>query len=91
MIFQLLLFALGLTSLTLGADWLVTGAARVAAQRGVSPLMVGLTIVAFGTSAPELVVSSAAALRGGRVRCLFCYCSASGMVDPPQKTQSHQG
>ncbi len=64
MIFQVLLFAVGLTSLTLGADWLVTGAARVAAQRGVSPLMVGLTIVAFGTSAPELVVSSAAALRG---------------------------
>lgn len=64
MIWQLLLFAVGLTSLTLGADWLVTGAARVAAQRGVSPLMVGLTIVAFGTSAPELVVSSAAALRG---------------------------
>ena len=64
MIVQLLLFAVGLTALTLGADWLVTGAARVAAQRGVSPLMVGLTIVAFGTSAPELVVSSAAALRG---------------------------
>ncbi len=64
MIQHLLLFAVGLTALTLGADWLVTGAARVAAQRGVSPLMVGLTIVAFGTSAPELVVSSAAALRG---------------------------
>jgi len=64
LILQLLLFAVGLTSLTLGADWLVTGAARVAAHRGVSPLMVGLTIVAFGTSAPELVVSSAASLRG---------------------------
>lgn len=61
---DLLLFAIGLIALTLGADWLVTGAARVASQRGVSPLMVGLTIVAFGTSAPELVVSSAAALRG---------------------------
>ena len=64
MILELLLFAVGLTALTLGADWLVTGAARVASQRGVSPLMVGLTIVAFGTSAPELVVSSAASLRG---------------------------
>lgn len=64
MIQNLFLFAVGLTALTLGADWLVTGAARVAAQRGVSPLIVGLTIVAFGTSAPELVVSSAAALRG---------------------------
>ncbi|MFO7588613.1 MAG: calcium/sodium antiporter [Gemmatimonadota bacterium] len=61
---QMILFAVGLTALTLGADWLVTGSARVASQRGVSPLMVGLTIVAFGTSAPELVVSAAAALRG---------------------------
>ncbi len=60
---EFLLFVVGLTALTLGADWLVTGASRVAAQRGVSPLLVGLTIVAFGTSAPELVVSSAAALR----------------------------
>lgn len=59
---QALLFLVGLTSLTLGADWLVTGASRVAEQRGVSPLLVGLTIVAFGTSAPELVVSTAAVL-----------------------------
>lgn len=64
MLWHLILFAVGLTALTLGADWLVTGAARVASQRGVSPLMVGLTIVAFGTSAPELVVSAAASLRG---------------------------
>lgn len=62
MIVQALLFLVGLTSLTLGADWLVTGASRVAEQRGVSPLLVGLTIVAFGTSAPELVVSTAAVL-----------------------------
>ncbi len=64
MIVQFLLFVVGLTALTLGADWLVTGASRVAAQRGVSPLLVGLTIVAFGTSAPELVVSTAATMRG---------------------------
>jgi cation:H+ antiporter len=60
---QFLLFAVGLVSVTLGADWLVTGASRVAAQRGVSPLILGLTIVAFGTSAPELVVSGAASFR----------------------------
>ena len=59
-----LLFLVGLTSLTLGADWLVTGASRVAEHRGLSPLLVGLTVVAFGTSAPELVVSTAAVLRG---------------------------
>ncbi len=59
-----LLFLVGLTSLTLGADWLVTGASRVAEHRGVSPLLVGLTVVAFGTSAPELVVSTTAVLGG---------------------------
>jgi len=61
---HVLLFVVGLTTLTLGADWLVTGASRVATRYGVSPLMVGLTIVAFGTSAPELVVSTAASLQG---------------------------
>ena len=59
-----LLFLVGLTALTLGADWLVTGASRVAEHRGVSPLLVGLTVVAFGTSAPELVVSTTAVLSG---------------------------
>jgi cation:H+ antiporter len=58
-----LLFAAGLVLLTLGADWLVRGSASLAKQLGVSPLLVGLTVVAFGTSAPELVVSGAAALR----------------------------
>lgn len=59
-----LLFVVGLVTLSLGADWVVTGASRIAAHRGVSPLMVGLTIVAFGTSAPELVVSTTAAVQG---------------------------
>jgi len=63
-IFQLMLFTVGLTALTLGADWLVTGASRVARELGMSPLMIGLTVVAFGTSAPELVVSTTASLRG---------------------------
>ena len=64
MTLYLLLFTVGLVTLSLGADWLVTGSARIAAHHGVSPLMVGLTIVAFGTSAPELVVSTTAALQG---------------------------
>lgn len=59
-----LLFAVGLALLTIGADWLVRGASRLAEQLGVSPLAVGLTVVAFGTSAPELVVSGTATLRG---------------------------
>lgn len=64
MTLYLLLFLVGLVTLSLGADWLVTGASRIAAHHGVSPLVVGLTIVAFGTSAPELVVSTTAAVQG---------------------------
>lgn len=59
-----LLFGIGLVTVTLGADWVVTGASRVAAHYDVSALMVGLTIVAFGTSAPELMVSTTAAAQG---------------------------
>ena len=49
-------FGLGLVGLYLGAEWLVGGAARVARRLGMSPLVVGLTVVAFGSSAPELLV-----------------------------------
>jgi cation:H+ antiporter len=57
-------FAAGLIALYLGADWLVRGAGRLARRLGVSALIVGLTIVAFGTSMPELMVSAFAAGRG---------------------------
>ena len=63
---EALLFLVGLTALTLGADWLVTGSSRVAEQRGVSPVLVGLTIVALGTSLPEMATSAVAGLRGER-------------------------
>lgn len=63
MITHLFAFALGLVALYFGAEWLVRGAARWARARGVSAVAVGLTIVAFGTSAPELVVSTVAAAR----------------------------
>ena len=63
MTLDLLLFLIGLGLLLLGAEWLVTGATRLAAIWGVSPLVVGLTVVAFGTSAPEMVVSVVAAAR----------------------------
>lgn len=46
-----------------GADWIVRGGSHLAAQIGLSPLVIGLTIVAFGTSLPELVVSLTAALK----------------------------
>lgn len=48
---------LGLILLYFGAEWLVGGAGKIAVKYGISPLVVGLTIVAFGTSAPELFVS----------------------------------
>jgi cation:H+ antiporter len=60
----LLLLVGGLVVLSVGAEALVRGAASLAVARGVSPLVVGLTIVAFGTSAPEMTVSVAAALEG---------------------------
>jgi cation:H+ antiporter len=60
----LALFLLGLALLVLGADLLVRGAARVAGSMGVAPLVVGLTVVAFGTSTPELAVTLSATLRG---------------------------
>ena len=47
---------LGLTMLYFGAEWLVKGSSELAIKFGVSPLVVGLTVVAFGTSAPELLV-----------------------------------
>jgi cation:H+ antiporter len=54
----------GLVSLIAGGDLLVRGAVQVASRLGVSPLVIGLTLVGFGTSAPELVTSIQAALIG---------------------------
>ena len=57
-------FVAGLILLVVGAEALVRGASRVAATVGVSPLVIGLTVVAFGTSAPELAVSTSSTLAG---------------------------
>jgi cation:H+ antiporter len=61
---DLLLFLVGLVALYFGAEWLVEGASRLARSFGISAFVVGLTVVAFGTSAPELLVSSLAAVQG---------------------------
>jgi cation:H+ antiporter len=61
---NILLFLAGLVALVLGASALVRGASKLALSFGISPLVVGLTIVAFGTSAPEVAVSAGAALDG---------------------------
>ncbi len=61
---QLALFALGLGFLYVGAEALVKGSVRLATSFGVSKLIVGLSLVAFGTSAPELSLDVTAAFRG---------------------------
>ena len=61
---QLSLFVLGLIVLGVGAELFIRGSVRVARRFGVSPFVIGLTLVGFGTSAPELVVSLLAALNG---------------------------
>jgi len=64
MILDVLLFLLGLVILYYGAEWLIRGAASLALQHGIRPVVVGLTIVALGTSMPEFLVNSFAAFSG---------------------------
>lgn len=65
MTFTVLVFLLlGFVLLVAGADLLVRGASRLALRFGISPLVIGLTVVAFGTSAPELAVSVQSGLAG---------------------------
>jgi len=54
----------GFAALVVGADFLVRGASKIAAGFGVPPIVIGLTLVAYGTSAPEFAVSATAAIRG---------------------------
>jgi len=64
MIVSLVLIITGFASLIIGANWLVGGASSLAKKNNISDLVIGLTIVAFGTSSPELVVNSVAAFNG---------------------------
>jgi len=63
-ILQLILLAVGFVMLIKGADWFVDGAAGIATKLGIPQLVIGLTIVAMGTSAPEAAVSISAAFKG---------------------------
>ncbi len=63
-LFDILIFCLGLVLLIGGAWVLISGGTRVAAVLGIPPVVVGLTVVAFGTSAPELFVSMLGAMEG---------------------------
>ena len=64
LVIQLILLALGFFLLVKGADWFVEGASGIADRLGIPQLVIGLTIVAMGTSAPETAVSITAALNG---------------------------
>ena len=64
MLMAIIQLVAGFLLLVWGADRLVAGASATARNMGVSPLIIGLTIIGFGTSAPELVVSAVATLKG---------------------------
>jgi len=93
MIVQILLLVLGLGLLIKGADWMVSGATALAKKHQISDLAIGLTIVAFGTSAPELVVNTFAAVQnhhdlvfgnviGSNNVNLFFILGISGLITP---------
>lgn len=84
-----LLLTAGLVAVVKGADWLVDGASALAAKRGVSELTIGLTIVAFGTSAPELAVNiqgTADIVFGNTIGSnnfnILCILGISGLIYP---------
>lgn len=64
MLNSLMFFSLGLIFLLWGAEWLVRGSSRLARALGISPLAIGLTIIAYGTSTPELIVNINSILSG---------------------------
>ena len=63
-VLQFVLLVVGFVLLMKGADWFVDGASKIADKFGIPHIVIGLTIVAFGTSAPEAAVSISAALKG---------------------------
>ncbi|SFG22144.1 MULTISPECIES: calcium/sodium antiporter [Salegentibacter] len=93
MFLYIILLALGLFLLIKGAGWLVSGASTIARKKKISDLAIGLTIVAFGTSAPELVVNLAASIEnhqdivfgniiGSNNFNLFFILGVAGLITP---------
>jgi cation:H+ antiporter len=93
MLIYSLLLVLGLVVLIKGADWMVAGASALAKKYNVSDLVIGLTIVAFGTSAPELVVNVIASAQsfddivlgnvlGSNIANLFLILGITGIIYP---------
>ncbi len=63
MLLQCILFIIGLLGVYFGAEWLVKGSSNLSRALGIRPLIIGLTVVAFGTSSPELAVSLTASIK----------------------------
>jgi len=93
MLISILIILIGFVLLIKGADWLVTGASALAKKHNVSDLVIGLTIVSFGTSAPELVVNTVASINhhsdivfgnilGSNVVNLFFILGVAGLIYP---------
>ena len=64
MLIQSILLIAGITGVYFGAEWLVKGSSKLSRDLGIKPIVVGLTVVAFGTSSPELAVSLTASIKG---------------------------
>jgi len=64
LLLQSILFFVGITGVYFGAEWLVKGSSNLSRGLGIKPIVIGLTVVAFGTSSPELAVSLTAAIKG---------------------------
>ena len=64
MVIPIILLIIGFVALILGANWLVDGATSVGIRAKLSPLIIGLTIVAFGTSLPELIINVFSCIKG---------------------------
>ena len=93
MLISILIIVIGFVLLIKGADWLVTGSSALAKKHNVSDLVIGLTIVSFGTSAPELVVNSIASVQhhsdivfgnilGSNIVNLFLILGIAAMIYP---------
>lgn len=93
MLLQILLLILGFALLIKGADWMVDGASALARKYNISNLAIGLTVVAFGTSAPELVVNAFASYQnhhqivfgnviGSNLINLFVILGIAGLITP---------
>lgn len=61
---NILLFMAGIATLLIGGEFLIRGSSRLAKSLGINPIIIGLSIIAFGTSAPEFIVSLIAAIKG---------------------------